>query len=162
MSRTQKITPMLWFDDNAEEAVNHYISIFKNSRIVNIAHCGEAVSRPKGSVLTIGFELEGQAFVALNGGPIHKFSEAISLVVNCQTQEEVDELWDKLSDGGQKGPCAWLKDKFGVSWQVVPTALIEMLRDEDEAKSARVMRAMMRMGKIDIGELKRAYEAETS
>jgi predicted 3-demethylubiquinone-9 3-methyltransferase (glyoxalase superfamily) len=162
MFRKQKITPMLWFDDNAEEAVNHYISIFKNSRIVNIAHCGEAVSRPKGSVLTIGFELEGQAFVALNGGPIHKFSEAISLVVNCQTQEEVDELWDKLSDGGQKGPCAWLKDKFGVSWQVVPTALIEMLRDEDEAKSARVMRAMMRMGKIDIGELKRAYEAETS
>jgi len=162
MSGPQKITPMLWFDDNAEEAVNHYISIFKNSRIVNIAHCGEAVSRPKGSVLTIGFELEGQAFVALNGGPIHKFSEAISLVVNCQTQEEVDELWDKLSDGGQKGPCAWLKDKFGVSWQVVPTALIEMLRDEDEAKSARVMRAMMRMGKIDIGELKRAYEAETS
>ena len=161
MSRTQEITPMLWFDDNAEEAVNHYISIFKNSRIVNIAHCGEAVSRPKGSVLTIGFELEGQAFVALNGGPIHKFSEAISLVVNCQTQEEVDELWDKLSDGGQKGPCAWLKDKFGVSWQVVPTALIAMLRDEDEAKSARVMRAIMRMGKIDIGELKRAYEAET-
>ena len=116
MSRTQKITPMLWFDDNAEEAVNHYISIFKNSRIVNIAHCGEAVSRPKGSVLTIGFELEGQAFVALNGGPLYKFSEALSLVVNCETQEEVDELWDKLSDGGQKGPCAWLKDKFGVSW----------------------------------------------
>jgi predicted 3-demethylubiquinone-9 3-methyltransferase (glyoxalase superfamily) len=162
MPGTQKITPMLWFDDNAEEAVNHYISIFKNSRIVNIAHCGEAVPRPKGSVLTIGFELEGQAFVALNGGPIHKFSEAISLVVNCQTQEEVDELWDKLSEGGQKGQCAWLKDKFGVSWQVVPSVLIEMLRDEDEEKPARVMRAMMRMSKIDIGELRQAYEAETS
>jgi predicted 3-demethylubiquinone-9 3-methyltransferase (glyoxalase superfamily) len=161
MSRTQKITPMLCFDDNAEEAVNYYVSIFKNSRIENMTRYGEAGPRPKGSVMTIGFELGGQAFTALNGGPLYKFSEALSLVVNCETQEEVDELWDMHSDGGQEGPCAWLKDKFGVSWQVVPTALIEMLRDEDEAKSARVMRAMMRMGKIDIGELKRAYEAET-
>lgn len=162
MSGTQKITPMLWFDDKAVEAVNHYISIFKNSRIVKMAHCGESGPGPKGSVLTIGFELEGQAFTALNGGQLFQFSEAISLVVNCETQEEVDELWDKLSEGGQKGQCAWLKDKFGVSWQVVPTALIEMLCGDDEAKSGRVIRAMMRMSKIDIGALKRAYDAETS
>lgn len=158
----QKITPMLWFDENAEEAVNHYISIFKNSRIVKMARCGEAGPGPKGSVLTIGFELEGQAFTALNGGPLFKFSEAISLVVNCETQEEVDELWDKLSEGGQKGQCAWLKDKFGVSWQVIPTASIEMLCGDDEAKSARVIRAMMSMSKIDLDALKRTYEAETS
>jgi predicted 3-demethylubiquinone-9 3-methyltransferase (glyoxalase superfamily) len=122
MSGTQKITPMLWFDDKAEEAVNHCISIFKNSRIVKMAHCGEAGPGPKGCVLAIGFELEGRAFTAPNGGPLFKFSEAISPVVNRETQEDVDELWDKLSEGGQKGQCAWLKDKFGVSWQVVPTA----------------------------------------
>ena len=154
MSRTQKITPMLWFDDNAEEAVNHYVSIFKNSRIENMTRYGEAGPRPKGSVMTIGFELEGQAFTALNGGPLYKFSEALNSGRSGRTLGQAFRL-------RVKGPCAWLKDKFGVSWQVVPTALIEMLRDEDEAKSARVMRAMMRMGKIDIGELKRAYEAET-
>src|SRR6185295_20216301 len=145
----QKITPFLWFDNNAEEAVNHYLSIFKNSKIASILRCGDAGPGPKGSVLTIAFQLEGQDFIALNGGPVFKFNEAISLSVDCKTQREVDELWEKLSAGGQKSQCGWLKDKFGLSWQVVPSELVEMLQDKDAKKSARVMAAMMQMSKID-------------
>ena len=156
----QKITPCLWFDYNAEEAVNHYCAIFKNSKIGKVLRCGESGPGPKGSVLTIAFELEGQEFIALNGGPIFKFNEAISLSVDCKTQTEVDELWERLSDGGQKSQCGWLKDKFGLSWQVVPSALVEMLQDKDAAKSARVMAAMMQMNKIDIEILKRAFKGE--
>ena len=153
----QKITPCLWFDYNAEEAVNHYCAIFKNSKIGKVLRCGESGPGPKGSVLTIAFELEGQKFIALNGGPIFKFNEAISLSVDCKTQSEVDELWEKLSDGGQKSQCGWLKDKFGLSWQVVPSALVEMLQDKDAAKSARVMAAMMQMSKLDITTLQQAF-----
>lgn len=156
----QKITPCLWFDNHAEEAVNHYCAIFKNSKIGKVLRCGESGPGPKGSVLTIAFELEGQEFIALNGGPIFKFNEAISLSVDCKTQSEVDELWEKLSAGGEKSRCGWLKDKFGLSWQIVPTVLIEMLQDQDAAKSARVMAAMMQMNKIDIETLTRAYEAK--
>ena len=156
----QKITPCLWFDNNAEEAVNHYCAIFKNSKIGKVLRCGESGPGPKGSVLTIAFELEGQEFIALNGGPIFKFNEAISLSVDCKSQTEVDELWERLSDGGQKSQCGWLKDKFGLSWQVVPSALVEMLQDKDAAKSARVMAAMMQMNKIDIETLKRAFQGE--
>lgn len=154
----QKITPFLWFDNNAEEAVNHYLAIFKNSKIGSILRCGDAGPGAKGSVLTIAFQLEGQEFIALNGGPVYKFNEAISLSVDCKTQTEVDELWEKLSAGGQKGQCGWLKDKFGLSWQVVPSALVEMLQDIDAANSARVMAAMMQMNKIDIETLKRAFK----
>ena len=154
----QKITPFLWFDNNAEEAVNHYLSIFKNSKIVTVMRCGDAGPGPKGSVLTIKFQLEGQDFIALNGGPVFKFTEAISLSVDCKTQQEVDELWEKLTDGGQPSQCGWLKDKFGLSWQVVPSALVEMLLDKDAEKSKRVMQAMMQMGKIDIARLRQAYE----
>ena len=156
----QKITPFLWFDNNAEEAVNHYLSIFKNSKIGSILRCGDAGPGPKGSVLTIAFQLEGQDFIALNGGPVFQFNEAISLSVDCKTQTEVDELWEMLSAGGQKGQCGWLKDKFGLSWQVVPSALVEMFQDKDAAKSARVMAAMMQMSKIDITTLKQAYEGK--
>lgn len=156
----QKITPCLWFDNNAEEAVSHYCAIFKNAGIGRVLRCGESGPGPKGSVLTMTFQLEGQQFIALNGGPIFKFNEAISLSVDCKTQEEVDELWEKLSDGGQKNRCGWLKDKFGLSWQIVPSALVEMLQDNDPAKSARVMAAMMQMTKIDIETLKRAYKGE--
>ena len=154
----QKITPCLWFDNNAEKAVNHYLSIFKNSKINKILRCGDAGPGPKGSVLTIAFQLEGQDFIALNGGPIFKFNEAISLSVDCKSQIEVDDLWEKLSAGGQESPCGWLKDKFGLSWQVVPSALVEMLQDPDPEKSKRVMAAMMQMGKIDIAILKQAYD----
>ncbi|SRR6266487_2098241 len=153
----QKITPFLWFDDNAEEAMNFYTSIFKNSKIVNVTRYGEAGPGPKGTVMTGAFQLEGQEFVALNGGPKFKFTEAVSFVVNCETQEEVDEFWEKLSEGGEKSVCGWLKDKFGLSWQIVPTVLEEMLQDKDEARSQRVMRAMMEMDKIDIAGLKQAY-----
>lgn len=154
----QKITPCLWFDNNAEEAVNHYLSIFKNSKINKILRCGDAGPGPKGSILTITFQLEGRDFIALNGGPIFKFNEAISLSVDCKSQIEVDDLWEKLSDGGQKSQCGWLKDKFGLSWQVVPSALVEMLQDPDPEKAKRVMAAMMQMGKIDITILKQAYD----
>ena len=154
----QKITPFLWYDNNAEEAVNQYISIFRNSKITNIARYGEAGPGPKGSVMTIAFQLEGRDFVALNGGPMFKFTEAISLSVDCKTQQEVDELWEKLSAGGQPGQCGWLKDKYGLSWQIVPSILIEMLQDKDAEKSKRVMQAMLQMSKIDIAALKRAYE----
>jgi predicted 3-demethylubiquinone-9 3-methyltransferase (glyoxalase superfamily) len=161
----QKITPFLWFDTQAEDAVNFYVSIFRNSKIRSIARYDEeaakASGRPKGSVMTVAFELDGQEFVALNGGPLFKFTEAISFVVNCETQEEVDHFWEKLSAGGQEVQCGWLKDRFGVSWQVVPTVLVEMLQDEDPLKARRVMGAMLKMKKIDVEALKRAYEGRS-
>jgi len=160
MSDTQKITTFLWFDGKAEEAANHYTSIFKNSKILSVSRYGEAGPGPKGTAMTVLFQLEGQQFIALNGGPQFKFTEAISLLVNCETQREVDELWSKLSAGGAEGPCGWLKDKFGLSWQVTPTVLIEMLHDKDPKKSERVMNAMMQMQKIDISKLKAAYAEE--
>src|SRR6266704_6430332 len=153
-----KISPCLWFDAQAQEAANFYVSIFHNSKIVNCNRHGEAGPGPKGSVMTVVFELDGQEFIALNGGPLFKFTEAISFVVNCNTQEEVDELWDKLTMGGEGGQCGWLKDRYGLSWQVVPTALEEMLTDPDPDKAQRVMRAMLQMKKIDIKGLKRAYQ----
>ena len=154
----QKITPFLWFDNQAEEAAHFYTSISKNSKIGTVSRYGEAAPGPKGSVMLVTFELDGEEFMALNGGPLFKFTEAISLSVNCQTQEEVDELWEKLSAGGEKGRCGWLKDKYGLSWQINPTVLGEMLNDKDPGKSNRVMRAMLQMDKIDIGKLKEAYE----
>ena len=154
----QKITPFLWFDNQAEEAAKFYTSIFKNSKIENIARYPAGSPGPMGTVMTIDFQLEGQDFIALNGGPLFAFSPAISFVVNCQTQEEVDELWEKLSEGGEKGQCAWLKDKFGVSWQIVPTVLMDLLNDKDAEKSKRVMQAMLKMSKIDIKTLREAYE----
>jgi len=154
----QKITPFLWFNDNAEEAVNFYASVFKDSKIMNMVRYGEAGPGPKGQVMTASFQLNGQDFIALNGGPLFKFTEAISFVVNCLTQEEVDEYWDKLSKGGEKSRCGWLKDKFGLSWQVVPTILSKLLGDKDAEKSKRVMSAMMQMDKIDIAKLEQAYD----
>ena|SRR5258705_7704138 len=154
--RTQKITTFLWFDNNAEEAVNFYVSIFKNSKVLDSVRNGDAGPGPKGSVLTLAFQLDGQEFTALNGGPQFKFTEAISQVVHCQTQEEVDYFWDKLSDGGQKVECGWLKDKFGLSWQIVPDVLLELLQDSDSQKSQRVMKAMMKMKKLDIEGLQQA------
>jgi predicted 3-demethylubiquinone-9 3-methyltransferase (glyoxalase superfamily) len=155
----QKITPFLWFDSEAEDAAKFYCSIFKNSRIGRITYYGDAGPRPKGSVLTVEFTLDGVEFVALNGGPQFKFTEAVSFSVNCETQEDVDYYWDKLAaGGGEHGPCGWLKDKFGLSWQVSPTVLADMLADKDETKSQRVMKAMMEMGKIDISTLQRAYD----
>ena len=160
--KTQKITPFLWFDDDAEEAVKFYVSIFKNSKIGRMTRYGEegakVSGRPEGTVMTIAFQLEGQAFAALNGGPHFKFTEAISLVVNCKTQKEVDELWEKLSEGGEEGQCGWLKDKYGLSWQIVPTVLSKMLQDKDPKKSERVMQALIQMRKFDIKRLKQAYE----
>jgi predicted 3-demethylubiquinone-9 3-methyltransferase (glyoxalase superfamily) len=158
----RKITPFLWFDDQAEAAVKFYTSIFKNSKVGRILqYSGEAAKasgRPVGSVLTIEFELEGQRFTALNGGPQFKFNESVSFVVACETQKEVDYFWEKLTaNGGEESACGWLKDKFGLSWQVTPTALIDMLHDKDPKKSERVMNAMMEMGKIDISKLKEAY-----
>ena len=155
----QKITPFLWFDNQAEEAINFYTSIFKNSRIVNVMRWGDAGPGPKGSVMTATFLLNGQEFIALNGGPQFKFTEAISLFVKCESQEEVDEYWEKLlAGGGQPQQCGWLKDKFGLSWQIVPTILRELLHDKDPEKSKRVMNAMMQMVKININKLKEAYE----
>jgi len=154
----QKIHPFLWFDSQAEEAMNFYVSIFKNSKIGKVVRYGDAGPGPKGSVMTATFELEGQQFTALNGGPHFKFTEAISFVVDCKTQDEVDELWEKLSAGGQPQQCAWLKDKFGLSWQIVPSALVELLSDPDPAKSKRVMEAMMKMTKIDIAKLRQAAQ----
>jgi predicted 3-demethylubiquinone-9 3-methyltransferase (glyoxalase superfamily) len=159
---TQRITPFLWFDTQAEEAAKFYVSIFKNSKMASIARydgeSAKAAGRPKGSVMTVAFELDGQEFVALNGGPLFKFTEAISFVVNCETQEEVDHFWETLSAGGQQVQCGWLKDRFGVSWQVVPTVLTEMLQDKDAEKSKRVMAAMLKMKKLEIDALKRAFE----
>jgi predicted 3-demethylubiquinone-9 3-methyltransferase (glyoxalase superfamily) len=155
-----KITPYLWFDNQAEEAVHFYTSIFKNSKIGNVTYYQEGAPLPAGTVLTASFELEGQEFVALNGGPIFKFTEAISFFVSCETQEEVDELWDKLSDGGEIQMCGWLKDKFGLSWQIIPNALMELMSDPDAEKAGRVMQAMLQMKKIEIAELRRAYEGK--
>jgi predicted 3-demethylubiquinone-9 3-methyltransferase (glyoxalase superfamily) len=155
----QKIHPFLWFDNQAEEAMNFYVSIFKNSKVGKVARYGDAGPGPKGSVMTATFELEGQQFTVLNGGPHFKFTEAISFVVDCKSQEEVDALWEKLTaDGGQPSHCAWLKDKFGVSWQIVPTVLMELLNDPDPQKSKRVMEAMLKMNKIDIATLKQAAQ----
>jgi predicted 3-demethylubiquinone-9 3-methyltransferase (glyoxalase superfamily) len=154
----QKITPFLWFDGQAEEAMNFYTSIFKNSKVVSVHRHGEAGPWPKGTVMSAAFQLDGQDFMALNGGPHFTFSPAISFFVNCKTQEEVDELWDKLSAGGEKQRCGWLKDKYGVSWQIIPSALGELMNDPDPVKSARVMKAMLQMTKIDIAGLKRAHE----
>ncbi|HET9328316.1 MAG TPA: VOC family protein [Candidatus Eisenbacteria bacterium] len=155
----QKITPCLWFDNNAEEAVNFYTSVFKHSKIHKVMRYGEAGPGAEGSVMTISFQIEGQDFLALNGGPQFKFNEAISLIVNCEDQKEVDELWTKLTqDGGQESQCGWLKDKFGMSWQITPKALIEMVQDKDPEKAQRVFRAMLGMKKIQIDELEEAYE----
>jgi predicted 3-demethylubiquinone-9 3-methyltransferase (glyoxalase superfamily) len=161
----QKITPFLWFDGQAEDAAKFYTSIFKDSKIGRILRYNEEVAKasasgqPAGSVLTIEFEIAGQQFVALNGGPLFKFNEAISFVINCETQNEVDYFWEKLTgDGGEESQCGWLKDKFGVSWQITPTVLIDMLHDKDAGKAERVMHAMLQMKKIDIAKLKAAYD----
>ena len=157
----QKITPFLWFDDQAEEAARFYVSVFPSSKIGTITRYDEnaakAAGRPAGSVMTVAFQLEGQDFTALNGGPTFKFTEAVSFVVKCATQEEVDRYWDKLSAGGQQIQCGWLKDRFGLAWQITPTVLLEMLEDKDRTKSGRVMAAMLTMKKLDIGALQKAY-----
>ena len=166
MPAIQKITPCLWFDDQAEEAVGFYTSIFENSRVVAVSRYGEEGreihGKPAGSVLTVAFELAGQAFTALNGGPIFKFNEAVSLQVSCETQAEVDHYWAKLSEGGDPGAqqCGWLKDRYGLSWQIVPRVLTEMLSGPTSEKSERVMKALLRMKKLDIGALERAYAGE--
>ena len=154
-----KITPFLWFDDKAEEAANFYVSIFKNSKVTSVTRYGDAGPGPKGQAMTVAFQLDGQDFVALNGGPQYKFSPAVSFVVNCETQKEVDEFWNKLSAGGKPGRCGWLNDKYGLSWQIVPTVLPKLLGDKDAAKSRRVMQAMLQMDKIDIERLEKAYAA---
>lgn len=154
----QKITPYLWFDAQAEEAINFYTSIFPDSRIIDVARYGPDGPAPEGSVMTATFELYGQQFYALNGGPQFAFSPAISFFVNCETQEEVDDLWQKLSDGGEIEMCGWLRDKYGVSWQIIPSVLGELLQDPDPVKAGRVMQAMLQMNKIDIAALRQAYE----
>jgi predicted 3-demethylubiquinone-9 3-methyltransferase (glyoxalase superfamily) len=154
-----KITPCLWFDTEGEDAANLYTSVFPNSKIVEIARYGSAGPRPEGTVMTVLFELDGQRFLALNGGPDFTFSEAVSFQVDCESQEEVDHYWSKLSEGGEEGPCGWLKDRFGLSWQIVPRRLTELLGDPDREKSQRVMGAMLKMGKIEIDELERAAAA---
>ncbi len=157
----QKITPCLWFDENAEEAVNFYVSIFKNSQVGHVTRYGDegakVSGRPKGSVMTVTFELDGQEFMALNGGPYFKFTEAVSFIINCESQEEIDELWEKLSEGGEKGQCGWLKDQYGLSWQIVPTMLGEMMQDRDSEKTNRVMGAILQMKKLDIKRLQQAF-----
>lgn len=153
----QKITPFLWFDDQAEEAMRFYMSIFRNSKVVNLSRYGDAGPGPKGAVMVAAFQLEGQDFLALNGGPQFTFSPAVSFTVNCETQAEVDHYWERLSDGGRTNQCGWLADRYGLSWQVVPTVLGELLQDKDAAKSSRVMKAMLQMTKLDIAQLKRAY-----
>ncbi len=162
MVTTQKIAPCLWFDTQAEDAARYYVSVFKNSRIVKVSHYGkegfEIHHRPAGSVMVVEFEIEGQRFVALNGGPQFKFSEAVSFQIPCETQKEIDYYVDRLSEGGEIGPCGWLKDKFGLSWQIFPTSLPAMMSDPDTAKSSRAMRAMLGMKKIDLAQLQAAYE----
>lgn len=153
----QKITPFLWFDDQAEEAANFYVSLFKNSKIKDVSRYGEAGPGPKGKVMVVRFELDGVEFTALNGGPHFKFNEAISLMVNCETQAEVDALWEKLSAGGKTDRCGWLKDRYGLSWQIVPTVLGKLMSDPDREKSGRVMKAMLQMNKLDIRLLEEAY-----
>jgi len=158
----QKISPFLWFDSNAEEAANFYVAIFKDSKVLKIARYGEAGPGPAGSVMVVNFQIEGQDFIALNGGPLFKFTEAISFVINCQTQEEVDHYWNKLTaGGGQESQCGWLKDKYGLSWQVTPAILGELLADKDQKKAQRVMQAMLQMKKIDIAALQRAAAQES-
>ena len=152
----QKITPFLWFDGNAEEAVNFYVSVFKNSKVVRLTRCGDAGPGPKGTVMSATFQLDGQEFFALNGGPQFKFTPAISFFVNCETQQEVDELWDKLSAGGRTDRCGWLQDKFGLSWQIIPTVLGQLLGDKDPQRAKRAMQAMLQMTKIDIKKLQQA------
>ena len=154
----QKITPFLWFDSQAEEAANFYVSIFKNSKILGVSRYGEAGPGSAGTVLTVTFQLDGQEFTALNGGPHFTFSEAISLYVDCESQEEVDELWAKLTAGGEESMCGWLKDKYGLSWQIVPRVLLELMQDKDPVKAKRVTEAMLQMRKIDIRALQQAYE----
>jgi predicted 3-demethylubiquinone-9 3-methyltransferase (glyoxalase superfamily) len=154
----QKITPFLWYDRNAEEAMNFYVSVFKNSKVVSVRRYGKAGPGPEGSVMTGTFEIAGQEFFVLNGGPQYKFTPAISLFVDCETQQEVDELWEKLSAGGRKDRCGWLQDKYGLSWQIVPSALGKMLSDKDPKKANAVMQAMLQMDKIDIKTLKQAYD----
>jgi predicted 3-demethylubiquinone-9 3-methyltransferase (glyoxalase superfamily) len=154
----QKITPFLWFNNQAEEAMNFYVAIFKNSKVGTVTRYGDAGPGPKGTAMSATFQLDGQDFLALNGGPLFTFTPAISFYVNCETQDEVDELWEKLSAGGEKSRCGWLKDKYGLSWQIIPAAMSVMLRDKDAEKSKRVMQAMMQMGKIDIKTLKQAYD----
>jgi predicted 3-demethylubiquinone-9 3-methyltransferase (glyoxalase superfamily) len=157
----QKINPFLWFDTQAEEAANFYVSIFKDSKLQTVSRYGDGGPGPKGSVMTVAFEIAGQKFIALNGGPLFKFTEAVSFVVNCETQDEVDYYWEKLSaDGGQEVQCGWLKDKYGLCWQIVPTVLWELVQDKDPAKSNRVMNALMQMKKLDIAGLKRAAAEE--
>lgn len=156
----QKITPFLWFDTQAEDAANFYTSVFKNSKVGKVVRYGDAGPGPKGTVLTVSLQLDGQEFIALNGGPQFQFTEAVSFVINCASQEEVDHYWNKLTEGGQESQCGWLKDKFGLSWQVVPTILTELLADKDPAKANRVMQAMLQMKKIDISVLQRAYEGQ--
>ena len=156
----QKITPFLWFDGKAEEAMNFYVSIFKNSKAGSVTRYGDAGPGPKGTVMSAKFQLDGQDFFALNGGPQFTFSPAISFFVNCETQQEVDELWEKLSEGGEKQRCGWLKDKYGLSWQIIPSALGKLLQDKDAEKAKRVMNAMLQMDKIDIQRLKQAYDGE--
>ncbi len=153
----QKIVPFLWFDHQAEEAMNFYVSLFHDSKVLSVTRYGASGPGPKGSVMSATFQLEGQEFYALNGGPQFSFTPAISLFVNCEAQQEVDELWEKLSQGGEKQPCGWLKDRYGLSWQIIPTAL-GMLQDKDPQKSTRVMQAMMQMTRIDIARLKQAYD----
>ena len=155
----QKIVPNLWFDTQAEEAANHYVSIFENSRIVSIAHYNEAGPREAGMVMTVEFELEGQRFVGINGGPEFTFDEAVSFQISCETQEEIDYYWDRLSEGGSEGPCGWLKDKFGVSWQVSPIELMELTTDPDPARAQRAMQAMLQQRRIDIAEIRRAADS---
>lgn len=156
----QKITPFLWFDLQAEEAANFYVSVFKNSQVLSVSRYGDTGPGPKGSVMTVEFELDGQRFVGINGGPNFKFTEAVSFVVDCATQEEVDYFWEKLSEGGKEVQCGWLKDKYGLSWQVVPTIAIKYLKDNDPEKSQRVMKAILHMKKIEIEPLRRAYEGQ--
>jgi len=160
MTPRQKIVTCLWFDGNAEEAMNHYLSIFKNSKKLDILRWGDVGPGPKGSILTVEFELEGQRYVGLNGGPQFKFNEAISLMVPCETQQEIDYYWSKLSEGGAESECGWLKDKFGVSWQVYPRVLLELLKDKDANKAGRAMAAMMTMRKMDLAKLRAAYEGK--
>jgi len=154
----QKITPFLWFNDQAEEAMNFYVSIFKNSKVGRVTRYPKGSPGPEGKVMSVTFQLEGQEFMGLNGGPMFKFSEAISLFVDCETQEEVDELWNKLSAGGEPGRCGWVKDKYGLSWQIIPRALMKLMQDPDPKKSQRVMQAMLKMSKIEVQELQQAYD----
>ncbi len=161
MSANQRIKTFLWFDTKAEEAANFYVSLFKDSKILSVARCGDAGPGPKGSAMTVNFQLEGQEFMALNGGPHYKFTEAISLLVDCDSQEEVDELWNKLTaGGGAESQCGWLKDRFGLSWQIIPKALFRLMGDPDPVRSGRVVQAMLQMQKIDIAALQRAYDGK--